>query len=461
MNKIALLVALALVLALTVPAAAEVEEITVGGSIVIQGEWQGPGLDDGVAPGAGFIMRSFDDDIDEAAFYSQRTRVNVDAKLSGGVRGFVELQSYDIWGDEDVDGEFEPEAATARLLDPFDFPSTDNVVTLYQAFIEVGEIADYPLSVRAGRQELVYGDEWLVGNNDAGRIFNGLSFDGIKLMYADDMFAVDAWTVKLVENSVAALPTAQNDDVDFYGIYGTYMGIEDVEIDGYLLYVRDASEVMGDDTVTLYTVGSRVAGTIDAGFGVIDLKGEAAFQFGDTADDGDFEGWGLDLMAGMDLDMEMDPRVEIAYTFFSGDDDDDNDEETFVRMFSDVHYGELNMGGFLDAGATNLHIIRGGVSVTPAEKLEVSADLYYFMLDEDDTFSEVFGVAQAGDDDEVGIELDLAADYQYTEDLNIRVGWAHFFVDDATENSWGVSSLTPTKEDDDVDYLYVRASLDF
>ena len=91
MKRITLLLALALVVALTVPAAAEVEEITVGGSIVIQGEWQGPGLDVGVAPGIGLTVRSFDDDIDEMAFYSQRTRVNVDDKLSGGVRGFVEL----------------------------------------------------------------------------------------------------------------------------------------------------------------------------------------------------------------------------------------------------------------------------------------------------------------------------------------------------------------------------------
>ncbi len=57
--------------------------------------------------------------------------------------------------------------------------------------------------------------------------------------------------------------------------------------------------------------------------------------------------------------------------------------------------------------------------------------------------------------DDVGYELDLMADYQYTEDLNLRVGWAHFFADDAIENSWGLG------QDDDVDYVYVQALLVF
>ena len=47
------------------------------------------------------------------------------------------------------------------------------------------------------------------------------------------------------------------------------------------------------------------------------------------------------------------------------------------------------------------------------------------------------------------------ADYQYTEDLNLRAGWAHFFPGDAIENSW------VNGKDDDVDYLYVQAALIF
>ena len=111
----------------------------------------------------------------------------------------------------------------------------------------------------------------------------------------------------------------------------------------------------------------------------------------------------------------------------------------------------------------NTHDIGG--SAVPVEKLTVSADFYLFLLAEDDAdgLAITFGNAQvgaplgpinaAGDDDSAGYELDIVADYQYTEDLNLRVGWAHFFVDDAVENAFG--------GDDDVDYLYVQAALDF
>jgi len=59
-------------------------------------------------------------------------------------------------------------------------------------------------------------------------------------------------------------------------------------------------------------------------------------------------------------------------------------------------------------------------------------------------------------DDMVGFEIDLGIDYQYTEDLLLSAGWAHLFVDDAMEQSWGGNL-----NDDDIDYLYVEAQLTF
>ena len=167
-------------------------------------------------------------------------------------------------------------------------------------------------------------------------------------------------------------------------------------------------------------------------------------------------------MAGYTFaDVAYSPRLELEYVYFSGDDDLlDGDTDTFVRLFSDVHYGELNLGGTLDAAATNLHVVRVGASAMPLENLCIKGDLYWFMLAEDDEdgLGLTFGMPQfvgGSVDDDVGLELDLIADYQYTEDLNLRVGWTHFFVDDAIENSWGLG------QDDDVDYLYVQALLVF
>ena len=448
MKILSIVLALALVVAFSVPAVAEVEEITAGGSIQIRGNYQEPGFIGG---------NGFNDDISSDAWYSQRTRVNVDAALSGGVRAFVEMQSYDFWGSDLDDGTLSESATEGG----------NDLLTLYQAYIDINNIADYPVMVRIGRQELVYGREWLVGNNDAGINFSGLAFDAIKVVYTDEAFQVDAWAAKLADANPPGgtlLVDPQDDDTDFYGIYGTYSGIENTTLDAYVLLVRTA---ITNDVDYLYTVGGRAAGLVDIGAGAIDYNAEVAVQFGDTTGGaGDYEGWALDLMAGYTFtDVEWTPRVELAYTFLSGDDAlGDSDTETFQRLFSDVHYGELNLGGTLDVAATNLHILRIGGSAVPVENLTVSADLTYFMLAEDDAGfivtgqAPVFGVPQnwLADDDEAGLELDLVASYEYTEDLNLRLGWAHFFADDAIENSWGGGA-----NDDDVDYLYVQAALTF
>ncbi len=453
MKRITILLALVMAVAMTLPATAEVEEITVGGSIVVLGEFYEPGFDS-VTVGLQSFDQGFNDTISSDAYYSQRTRVNVDATFSGGVHAFIELQSFDFWGD-DIDD------ATAS---EWGSEGGNDLLTLYQAYIDMNDIGDYPVMVRIGRQELVYGREWLVGNNDAGSNFSGISFDAIKVVYADEGFQVDAWASKLLElNGPRTVPGGQDNDTDFYGVYGTYSGIENTTLDAYLLLVRTAAGP--GDVDYLYTVGARAAGTWDVMGtlpGLLDYNAEVAVQFGDTNAGGDYEAWALDLLAGYTFtDVEWTPRIELAYTFLSGDDSaTDTDTETFSRLFSDVHYGEINLGGTFDAAATNLHIFRGGVSAVPIEKLTVSADLYYFMLDEDDSAltAVTFGVPQpvASPDDEVGLELDLAAEYQYTEDLNLRIGWSHFFADDAIENSWG-----GTTDDDDIDYVYVQAALSF
>ena len=476
MKRITLLLALTLVVALVVPAVAEVEEITVGGSIIVQGEYLEPGVGaaasynldlNGVIDTPADIVTvtqptGLNDDITSQAWYSQRTRVNVDATLSGGVRAFVELQAYDFWGDIDDGDSAGSESSTE---------AGNDVVALYQAYIDMNNVADYPVMVRIGRQELSYGREFMIGNNDDGANFSGLSFDAIKLVYTDEDFQVDAWASKLRDLNTALAPAlVQDDDTDFYGVYATYSGFENTVIDGYGLLVRNG--LSGGDVDYLYTIGARAAGTWDvmgALPGLLDYNAEFAYQFGDTNAGGDYEAWALNAMAGYTFtDVQWTPRLEAEYAYFSGDDDVlDTDTESFSRLFSDVHYGDLELGGTLDAATTNMHIIRIGGSAVPVEKLTVSADFLIFLLAEEDGLGITFGNAQvgnvilgplnaAGDDDSVGYELDLAASYQYTEDLNLTVGWAHLFVDDAMENAFGGGT-----NDDDIDYLYVQAALDF
>jgi hypothetical protein len=469
MKKITILLALALVLAIVVPAAAEVEEVTIGGSIHARYQYLTPGY---AVPGefATDVVYWFNDDINDMYWGTQRSRINVDASLTGNVRAFAELQTFDIWGADFFVGEFSE-------LDLF-FGETDldafgrgasrygslaavgnDEVGMYQAYIEMDEIGDLPLMVRVGRQELVYGREWLIGNNDAGVNFSGLAFDGIKASYETDALKVDAWWTELSNfaNPSTALVFGESleDSIDFVGVYGTYSGIENMALDGYFLWIYDDTNFLGPENDNLFTVGARLAGCWDApALGLLDYNIEGAYQFGDTAMDGDYSAWAFDALAGYTFDqVQWTPRVELEYAFFSGDDEPfDEDVDTFNRLFSDVHYGELNLGSNLDDLMTNMHIARIGASIAPVQRLTLNADFYYFLLADDEGL--VLGQEQEVEqDDDVGMELDLTADYQYTEDLTLRAGWAHFFPGDAIENAFG--------SDDDVDYVFADANLVF
>jgi hypothetical protein len=349
----------------------------------------------------------------------------------------------------------------------------------------MNNVCDYPVQVRVGRQEIVEGREWLIGNNSAGVNFSGLAFDGIKGSYDTDLFRVDAWFAQLADFASPLVAPDQEADanVNFSGVYGTYKGIENMALEAYFLWVRNPDQSFSidgifpasDDVMNLYTVGARIAGSWDMmGWvpGMLDYNLEGAAQFGDSGmanedgDSGDFGGFAIDAMAGYTFSNVMwTPRIEGEFAFFSGDDDlTDGDTDEFVRLFSDVHYGEFNLGGNLDANATNLIVGRLGVSVVPVEKLTMKADAYGFWLAETDGGGKTFGIPQLsvddglivlGDDSDVGYEIDLVTDYQYTEDLNLRAGWAVFIPGDAAQNSLGAGN------DDIINYLYVQAQLVF
>jgi hypothetical protein len=188
---------------------------------------------------------------DDQGNIEQRTRLNFKADFTDQVSLFVEVDSYNNWGDN-----FRSDYFTG--VDGFN--GTD--VDFYQGYIQADEMWGTPLRLRVGRQELSFGSEWLVGVNDASSAFTGLSFDALRLDYITDEFNVAAF-VSLLANSAgpndfdldrswnwgARLPLVgrlltdfsdrnvadgfMEDDTAFAGIYGSYTGLEDIVIDAY------------------------------------------------------------------------------------------------------------------------------------------------------------------------------------------------------------------------------------
>lgn len=524
MRKSMLLVLAAVVVLSATPAFAELQNVIVGGQVRIRGNWYmntvtginksslhwpagllsqrsiGTGLNFNVPGVVGLI--GWDEDENSADFVEHRTRLNVKADFSNEVAAFIEIDAYDIWGED-----FRSDYITGA-----DFaPATADDVEIYQSYIEANEMFGLPLRLRIGRQELAFGSEWLVGVNDTSSFFTGLSFDAARLTYATDMFSVDVFGAQLAEGG----PIEEDEDIWLYGVYGSYLGLEDIVIDAYWLWLRDARRLsdtnltwFGEwiedlfgiddyDPTNLHTVGLRGAGTL----GAFDFEAEAAYQFGDADqvgflfrpffygdDDADFSAWAGNLEVGYTFDMVWQPRVWIGGAYFDGEDNRDitwwewispfTDPEasvSFNRLFSNWEYSEfLDQNGNL----SNVWLVRGGVQAMPTESLELALVVTYFdTLEEFDApahitlgdwripIAPLFSFWTMENDDALGIETGLYATYHYSEDLTFEAGWAHLFVDDGASdgqyvllNGLGFSGGT---SDDDADYLYVETRIQF
>ncbi len=487
---------------------ADLQNVTVGGQITILGEyytnayppdfelrWPARflvGRPIGTPGNAIFSGVAWDKRAPTYALVSQWTRLNLKADFTDNVEAFIEFDSLDTWG----------ESLRSDYLTGVDARGVGDV-QLYQAYIDANEMFGAPLRLRIGRQELVFGSEWLVGNNDNGSVpFYGLSFDAVRLTYATDQFSVDAWWSKLAENS----PLEEDGDVDFSGVYASYAGIEKFTFDAYWLWLRDARSLKDTtgapfqewvermagvddyDPTSIHTVGLRAAGEA----GAFDFEVEAAYQWGSAGqvgylfkpvfygdDDAEYDAWTAHAVAGYTFDIAWKPRIRADYAYFSGEDNREitfgqwvealvnpfyrGSSVSFNRLFSDVYVSNV-----LDwTDMSNLHVFTAGVSGNPTEKVEITLDVSYLLTDE--AFSRPvapwFGFLSRPNDKELGWEACLGLNYQYSSDLYFSVGWDHLFVGKGLEQGQFVQlnglDFNGGTGNDDVDYVYFEMGISF
>ena len=404
-------------------------------------------------------------------FVEQRTRLHVAADFTDNVCAFIEFDSY--WWGEDFRSDYIT-GADSRA-------NTANDVEVYQAYIEAGDFLGMEgLRLRIGRQELALGNQWLVGPKDFGQWFVGRSFDAIRLTYATDMMSLDAFWSKLVERTLLE----EDADVDLYGLYASLKPVEDMTLDAYWLYTRDARSINDTnfiaplewiedavgvddyDVTELHTVGMRVSG-VTGGF---DYEMEAAYQFGEAdqygfnfkpflyGDNGaEFDAWGCNIEFGYTLPSKWNPRLFAGYTFYEGADNRDQSWTEWVNPFdrpeSSVSFNRLFSNSFasgffdLNNDLSNCHIFRAGTLMHPTEQVHLFFELAYFLVDEPFDLPAYFTVGKARipiapalpfldtqADPELGWQTHIGIIYNYTQDLKFELHWAHLFSGDGLED---------------------------
>lgn len=294
---------------------------------------------------------------------------------------------------------------------------------------------DATLVLRAGRQELLLGNQRLVSPLDWANTRR--TFDGISAIVALNNWTAHAFWTQLVEIEKYDF-NRSDEDTEFYGLYAAGEMGEGLGTDLYFLGVRDRESSFNGTTgiEDRYTIGSRLHGKFGASN--FDYEVEGAYQFGEIAD-GDIDAYMVTGEVGYRFaDSQSKPRVWLGAGYASGDEEAGGDVETFNQLFP---LGHAYLGWADVAGRQNVIHVNPGLSFTPVEKLVATVQGHFFWrADTSDALYNAGGaVVRAGnlsDEREVGAEIDLLLKYQFDRHLSGLLGYSHVwagdFIDDAT-----------------------------
>lgn len=329
-----------------------------------------------------------------------------------------------------------------------------NELDLRQLFVEIDRPwGDIPVLIKAGRQELVYGDERFVGPlnwTNTARVF-----DAVKAVYSPwPWLQLDAFFSQVVRNETNSPDKTVHDD-NFYGLYAAYKKIKDHVIDSFL-FIRNnqdeslAGERLGDRGDLLqYTAGNRFKGRK----GPVDYGTEYALQFGRRAND-DVQAWAFHQELGYTFSKQLwTPRFYTEYNHASGDrNPSDGVFSTFDNLFPTNHskYGLMDF-----VSLKNINNIMLGLSVKPHKKIQAAAEFHWFFLDakESGWYNASGGVVRSANpnaDKQLGEELDLYSTYSINKYLSVLIGYSHFFSGPFAEDTGG---------HDDANFFYTQLSL--
>jgi hypothetical protein len=327
-----------------------------------------------------------------------------------------------------------------------------SIFSLYQGYVEGVLPGVKGVSLKAGRQELVYGSTFLLG---ADTFFDGLSFDAAKVsLKPSENLSLDLF------GGEYAKKWAGDIEGKLYGIYATYAPKKTFTVDLYGL--RDTGDagaihVGGDHEVT-YTVGTRFSGKVGK---EVAYELEPVYQFGRKNREG--AGHNHIRAYGGHADLTIDPALGrypgtfiLSYAYGSGDGSPKEGKFTeFHNPNNDTPLiGDMSVIGDLsglsvsdpagnDVRASGLHVITAGGGIDVTEKLNVSLDGHYFRAVK----------TPSGFSKEIGVETNLIITYKIKGSISVLLSGNRFFTGEFFKDAAGSGK--------DINYVYAQLQATF
>ena len=358
----------------------------------------------------GFSNAGFVDERDDAYFLS---RVRLTATATGShMAATVQVQDARV-GDKSVGPTGAP------------FKSTFD---LRQGFVDIGS-AKATVALRAGRQEIAFGDQRLVGH--AGWVNAARSFDAARVTIRTAPAQVDVFGASLVRTLDDEFDKSGNGN-RFAGAYvssGRLLPRGTAE--PYVFYRRDRNQraetgVVG--SLEQFTTGARLAGKLPDG---LDYNVEMDVQRGSLGPDS-VRAWAGHWQLRQSLATAGVPHLTAEYNFASGDADPvDGVRGTFDQLYPTAHdkYGLADQVGW-----RNIHDVRVGFDVTPFKATPITFNYHsYWLAEKRDALYAASGaplarVVTGADSARVGHEIDVQVARPLFPQLALTAGYAHLFA---------------------------------
>lgn len=369
-----------------------------------------------------------------------RLRVSLDYRLEQGPGLFLEGQDARFWLSDDIHkGDFNPGC-------PY-----HNAVDLRQAYAWWPSICQSPLGIKIGRQTLSYGDIHILGPGNWGNA-GRYAWDAAKIMWQGERYQIDVIYGKRVR-----FDWNEFDDTHFnYDLYTLYAQFEPTthhHLDVFhIVKYDDRANTPGEsgtDGLRVHTTGFYGKGL----WGPLDYNSTAAWQCGEFGRD-DISAYGLVAEIGWTLPHPLTPRLNLAFTWASGDDDPiDGNHGTFDGVLGGVakYYGRMNLFSWM-----NLSDLQAGVRIKPAKGMSLCCEYHRFRLSEAKdawyycTGKKIRQDKTGASGTDLGEEIDLIIHYKINRHISLMAGYGRFFPG---------SFVRRTGSHEDADWVFTQIAL--
>ncbi len=312
--------------------------------------------------------------------------------------------------------------------------------------LKVAELGGKPVTVRGGRQELLYGSQRLVSTLDW--VNSRRTFQGVKAFRQGETVDADLFWVQPVVPNAGRFNSVDNNQ-NFAGIFTTTRPAKGQAVDLYYLLLDNTNNVVQQGIqrgrFTRNTFGGRYVGDRDGTY-LWDFEG--AMQLGSEAGRNVVAGFATAGLGYHWKDTPLNPTVWAYYDYASGDDrPGQGTAHTFNQLFPFGHY---YFGWADQVGRQNIHDFNLHTYLYPTKWIQVDLQYHNFWLaSARDALYNAGGNAircdptgRAGT--HVGQEVDVIVNVHLTQHADFLTGYSYLFGGDFLRRTAGRNAAVDT-----------------